>query len=112
VTNADEKRILTVKGERLVGFFNDNFDSGEDDAALLSFLENGKKHDLGDGKESHLDREGSIEDEPDDLVASDAPEKNYDEAKRVERLIEQSEHKRSFVMEMVTEINQNEGKEQ
>ena len=88
IIDADPKRILSVKVERLLGAFNDEDDKEyHHDGAVLGYLE----------KEN-------IEDA--DIIAQKVTSSNADEARSIERLVDISEKKRSAVKEMIAESKQ------
>ncbi len=116
IIDADPKRIRSVKVERLVGYYNEVDMDGEKDNVVLGFLNNKKN------KSHHSDEEpGSDDDYFDDVSNNESPESiakhvirnNSDVAERIDRLVESSDMKKSFVKEMLmSERNQNQNGEE
>lgn len=115
VTNADEKRILSVKVERLIGFFDEE-DDNQEDKAVLGFLKRGnKKGENNDtGKDFVMDAEFLSESDlrTDDKkgegaeeVARNIPESNIDEALMIERLVDQNGEKYSYINDVTNKTN-------
>ena len=87
ITDADPKRILSVKVERLVGF-----DDGKND--------NEDKHD--DSVHGFLN--GDVENA--EVISKTVTSSSIDEATSIERMLEDNGKKRSAVKEMIAELNQ------
>jgi len=98
VVAADDKRILTVKVERMVGFFDDDSDDGAEDNAVLGFLKRvGKDEKDGD------DIDGDDESEPEEInghAAQISIERSIEDAEQIEKMIDDNEKKKSYIMEM------------
>jgi len=106
VTNADEKRVLSVKTERLVGFFDED-DDNQEDKAVLGFLKigNNKKDETTEvDVDFMVDNDFLSEDESTiegaEEIARIIPESNIDEAQMIERLVEQNEKKTAYLEEL------------
>lgn len=84
IIDADPKRILNVKVERLVGTFDDKADGNNDDRdnAVLGYLEN-----------KHVENAA--------IIATDVRKSNTDEASSIERMVNDNENKLSTVKEMI-----------
>lgn len=103
IIDADPKRILSVKVERLVGYFDDDRDIDEDkDRAVLGFL----KRSQVDLDNEELDMTDERRQHDADTIAKDVLMSSSDEAKKIDRMVEENEKKRSYVKEMMAEINQ------
>ncbi len=109
IVDADPKRILSVKVERLVGYFDDENEVDEDkDRAVLGFLK--RNNNKIDAYESDID--GEYEEIDGEVIDAETKAKevlisNSEEAKKISRMVEDHEKKRSYVKEMITEMNQN-----
>uniref|UniRef100_A0A7S4S0X6 CNNM transmembrane domain-containing protein n=1 Tax=Ditylum brightwellii TaxID=49249 RepID=A0A7S4S0X6_9STRA len=110
VTNADEKKILQVKVERLVGYF-DNPD--EEDGAMKNFLQRGKKNDDNTVIDAEVESEstkesnGELRNFNSEYQEGDmrrVRESNIEEANQIERMVEGGEKKKSAVKEILDEI--------
>ncbi len=86
IIDADPKRILSVKVERLLGSFSNLGDEDGLDNTVLEFLKN---------------------DENAEVVAKSVKVSNADEAMSIDRMVEENGKKRSAVKEMIAELNQN-----
>lgn len=110
IIDADPKRVLSVKVERLVGY-EDGDDYTEDrHNDVLGFLKKSNKNDndksdvdvdfyedldfAGDGEENS-DGENA------DIVAKDVVNINSEEAMRIDRMIDDNERKKSYVKELI-----------
>jgi putative hemolysin len=112
VTNADEKRILSVKVERLVGFFDEE-DDNQEDKAVLGFLKRGNKKDDNNDTEKDIVMDAEFFSESDlqkpdnnlaaEEIARNIPETNIDEAQMIERLVEQNAKKTSYLNDVTNE---------
>lgn len=85
IIEADPKRILSVKVERLLGAFDSEADNDGDDRdnAVLGFL---KKDDV----------------ENAEIIAKSVRYSNADEANSIERMVQENERKRTAVKEMLS----------
>mmetsp|Transcript_26414 Transcript_26414/g.30199 ORF Transcript_26414/g.30199 Transcript_26414/m.30199 type:complete len:749 (+) Transcript_26414:119-2365(+) len=118
IIDAEPKRILSVKVERLIGVFKDeNHDNDEDsDNAVLSFLKKGSnrnrreildesiehsesKHDAHSQQDKHNDENA-------ESFAKRVLATNADEAKKIDRMVDENERKRVAVEEMLLDLNQ------
>ena len=106
VTNADEKRVLSVKVERLVGFFDED-DDNQEDKAVLGFLKIGNNNKRDENNEVDVDFMVDTEFLPNESnneeaeeIARIIPESNIDEAQMIERLVEQNEKKTAYLEEI------------
>ena len=104
IADADPKRILSVRVERLVGFFDEETDDENQDVAVLGFLRN-KRNSEAVYKENEHSSEASTTVDAESF-AKDVQLINTNEALRLENLVEESEKKRSFVKEMIEERKQ------
>ena len=95
ITEADPKRILTVKVEKQLGAYGDGDDDDDEsdysDDRVKSFLHFIKKDDVEDAE----------------IIAKSVVNSNTDEASSIERMVEGNEKKRSAVKEMMAESNNN-----
>ena len=88
IMHADDKKILQVKVERLVGGFNESEDEGEqNDNPLRSFL----KRNLGG---ENVDGEGKVSDSDVDNELERTREENSAAARLVEAMVDSSKTKR------------------
>lgn len=111
ILNADDKRILTVKVERLVGAFLDG-DEEEVEGPLRGFLKRKQKEEVaeeplvGDGDTDGLAEmefiggDAAISDSDIELELSRTREVNMDDAEKIERLVQETEKKRALLSEM------------
>lgn len=105
ITDADPKRILSVKVERLVGFFDEEVD--DKDHAVLGFLKKRNNNESEDVDE-FVDQEFTKSDDENDAesIAKTVSEQNSDLAKRIDRMVESNERKKTFVKDMmISEMN-------
>eukprot|EP00560_Eucampia_antarctica_P006280 CAMPEP_0197824744 /NCGR_PEP_ID=MMETSP1437-20131217/1962_1 /TAXON_ID=49252 ORGANISM="Eucampia antarctica, Strain CCMP1452" /NCGR_SAMPLE_ID=MMETSP1437 /ASSEMBLY_ACC=CAM_ASM_001096 /LENGTH=696 /DNA_ID=CAMNT_0043424495 /DNA_START=248 /DNA_END=2338 /DNA_ORIENTATION=- len=112
VTNADEKRILSVKVERLVGFFDEDDDNNQEDNAVLGFLKKGKKRDENNDADMDFVMDAEYVLEADRIIgdkkrfegveeiAKHISDSNIDEALMIERLVDQNEKKNAYLNNM------------
>ena len=126
VASADDKRILTVEAERMVGYFDDDTDVGERDNAVVEFFRRvkGDKDDAvlgdeltdGNGSEAAAAAVGDTDAEAgtgtgagaafedsaadDDDAATDSVRHNIEEAEQIEKMVKSSEKKLSYIKEM------------
>jgi len=123
VIDADPKRILQVKVARLVGFLDGNGDE-EEDNPILGFLRKGlgKKATENDTESSDVDfiipdaefstmgpttitpDEANNDDDDDDKT--DVTEEEH--GIRIDRMVEESGRKKSYVRQLIAEMNQDE----
>lgn len=89
IIDADPKRILSVKVERLIGGFNNQGDDKDynHDGAVLGYLEREDTEDA-------------------DIIAKKVTSSNTEEAESIERMVNISEKKMSAVKEMIAESKQ------
>ncbi|KAI2504018.1 DUF21-containing protein [Fragilaria crotonensis] len=111
ILNADDKRILTVKVERLVGAFLDG-DEEEVEGPLRGFLKRKQKEEVaeeplvGDADTDGLAEmefiggDAAISDSDIELELSRTREVNMDDAEKIERLVQETEKKRALLSEM------------
>jgi CBS domain containing-hemolysin-like protein len=111
ILNADDKRILTVKVERLVGAFLDG-DEEEVEGPLRGFLKRKQKEEVaeesivGDADTDGLAEmdfiggDTAISDSDIELELSRTREVNIDDAEKIERLVQETEKKRALLSEM------------
>jgi len=124
VIDADSKRILNVKVERLTGFYDDEKDDKEDNA-FLGFLkkrenkkldiegENNNGHSssddgdivdaelLGMGTTTEVNGNGSSVTSASDFDQDVIIRQNIEEAEKIERMVEGNQKTRSYVKEMM-----------
>jgi hypothetical protein len=134
VIDADSKRILNVKVERLTGFYDDDKDDKEDNA-FLGFLKkrenkklsienekngngNNNGHSssddskivdaelLGMGTTTEVNGNGSSVTSTSDFDQDVIIRQNMEEAEQVERMVEGSQKTRSYVKEMMADMQQ------
>lgn len=117
VIDADPKRILQVKVARLVGFLDGSGDE-EEDNPILGFLRKGlgKKTAENDPESSDIDYIPDVEFstiEPSVVQAVD--DDNNDKTDlveengvRIDRMVEESGRKKSYVRQLIAEMNQEE----
>jgi CBS domain containing-hemolysin-like protein len=124
ITDADPKRIRSVKVQRLVGYY-DNDDNHEDkDNLVLGFLNNKKNRNADDdttlGSPSHMEyyedvSDGTTQQQSDDSAESIAKHviiSNSNEAERIDRMVENSDVKLSLVKEeLMTDRGHNNGEQ-
>ena len=127
VVNADDKRLLLVRVDRLLGAFDDDEDGGDDDNPLRGFLKRKQKQTEGDGNSSEEyskfelvngeeDMEGvtgtlnlpEISDDDIDNEVSKSKESNNREAAQIERLVSSSEKKRSLLDDAISQLDEKE----
>lgn len=110
VNNADDKRIISVKVERMVGVFDEESDEegGAQDNAVLGFLKRMGKDDSGDDDEN--------EDEPtngdisvDEHAAQVSMERSKEDAEQVEKMIEDAGKKRTYLRETAQQQAEKDG---
>lgn len=106
IIDADPKRILNVKVERLIGYFDDENECDEDkDRAVLGFLNRNNNNTNGryacDETEINNDFETIGEEIDAEVVAQEVLATSSDEAKKISRMVDDSEKKRSYVKEMI-----------
>ena len=84
--NADNKKILTVKVERLVGAYDEESgeDADDDDNLIRGFL----KRNLGNGDKEH---DGEVDN---DVEEDPAITLNWETAREVERMVDSGNEKR------------------
>ena len=111
ILNADDKRILTVKVERLVGAFLDG-DEEEVEGPLRGFLKRKQKEEVAEEPNvGDMETEGlaemefmggdaAISDSEIELELSRSREVNIDDAEKIERLVQETEKKRALLNEM------------
>ena len=109
ILNADDKRILTVKVERLVGAFLDG-DEDEVEGPLRGFLKRKQREEVaeepavGDMETEILTdfagEDTAISDSDIELELSRSREVNIDDAEKIERLVQETEKKRALLNEM------------
>lgn len=101
VINAEDKRVLQVRVERLVGSFSDDSteELDKDNNPMRGFLkrdqkeaDKAKEKGDGDGDESQQISDSDIEDE-----ISRAVEANNNEAEKIERMVQQGEKKQALL---------------
>ena len=115
IVEADPKKILTVKVERLIGFYED--EDGEDDKdSMVPFLQKGKSKVASKDDESTPVEETSgdvmlnLETEVQaETIGSDIIITNNEEANRIDVMVKDQEKKRSYVKDMITEMNETGG---
>lgn len=120
VIEADEKRVLNIRVERLLGFFDDEDETQEDENRVSQFLKGGGKKgghqeetsevviDQQQGGEQLRMANASAASEGGDSDDAEATTRqartaNISEASRIERLVEQNEIKSAAVKEVMTE---------
>ncbi len=89
IIDADPKRILSVRVEKLVGVDDSNDDTEDncDDSSIHGFLKNEEAENA-------------------EIIGKQALTSGLDEASSIERMVEDNEKKRSAVKEMIAELNQ------
>lgn len=116
IIDADPKRIRTVKVQRLIGYYDDSAIDDDKDHAVLGFLSKKSRNNVennGVDVDFYEDPEfqepkvnqskNGLDPEKAELIAKDVRVSNSDIAKRIDRMVEESERKRSFVKEMMSE---------
>jgi Hemolysins and related proteins containing CBS domains len=116
IIDADPKRIRTVKVQRLIGYYDDSAIDDDKDHAVLGFLSKKTRNNVENNsvdvdffedpefQEPKLNQSKSgLDPEKAELIAKDVLVSNSDIAKRIDRMVEESERKRSFVKEMMSE---------
>ena len=110
ILNADDKRILMVKVERLVGGFLEG-DDEEAEGPLRGFLKRKQKEEVDAHADAEMntltemeyingDSEMAISDSDVELELSRSKEANKEEAEKIERLVQETEKKRALLDEM------------
>jgi CBS domain containing-hemolysin-like protein len=105
ITEADPKRIRTVKVERLVGYYDENND--DKDHAVLGFLNKKNKNNNnseGDSDDSNYYEDTRSHELNAETVAKDVLASNADVAKRIDRMVEDGERKKSYVKDMLVAV--------
>lgn len=110
ILNADDKRILMVKVERLVGGFQEGEDE-ETEGPLRGFLKRKQKEEVDAHADAEMngltemeyingDSEAAISDSDIELEVRRSKEANKEEAEKIERLVQETEKKRALLDEM------------
>lgn len=110
ILNADDKRILMVKVERLVGGFLEG-DDEETEGPLRGFLKRKQKDEVDANVDADMnaltemeyingDSETSISDSDIEVEVRRSREANKEEAEKIERLVQETEKKRALLDEM------------
>ena len=116
VIDADPKRILQVKVARLSGFLDGSGDD-EDDNPILGFLKKGLGKKSSDNDQENNDVDYIPDVEFSTTESTDSTEEADDDNKtviseengiRIERMIEESGRKKSYVRQLMAEMNQDE----
>jgi hypothetical protein len=116
VMNADDKRVLAVKVERLLGVYDDEDDDVAENNVLRSFLKRSQPADEeGDENESvkedvNGDHEMTEADIDDELQRE--REANEDAAEQVDRMVESGERKRELLANLQQQEKQREQEEE
>jgi hypothetical protein len=120
VIDADPKRILNVKVERLVGFFENDNEEEERDNAVLGFLKKKKNDDAVNGNgnsngSSSLDErdvdyleDAEFQSMEEKIVEAENMAKsvitsNIDEADRIDRMVDDNNKKKLYLQELAEE---------
>lgn len=105
IIDADPKRITTVKVERLVGFHDENDTNEDKDKAVLGFLN--KKRQNGDDMAIDVNYYEDFSDgDSAETIAKEVLSQNSEEARRIDRMVEDGDRKKTFVRELMTEKGQ------
>lgn len=116
ITDADPKRILSVKVERLVGFYDASDNDEDKDRAVLGFLNKKNRFnaeedaaDVDYYEDADFNERAAQDIDNAEMIATDVLTSNSDEAKSIDNMVEDNGRKMSYVKEMMAEINQGEG---
>lgn len=102
ITEADPKRIRTVKVERLVGYYDESNDDDKDHA-VLGFLnkKNKSNNSEGESDDSNYYEDTRSHELNAETIAKDVLASNTDVAKRIDRMVEDGERKKTLVKEIL-----------
>lgn len=100
VMNADDKRVLAVKVERLIGAFDDEDDEEAENNVLRSFLRRKQEADEVEEHEEGDFKVPEVTDEDIDDELQREREANEDTADQVDRMVESGERKRELLQSL------------
>lgn len=111
IMNADDKRVLAVKVERLLGSFDEDENEEAENNVLRGFLKrNQKPDDAAEGDDLNGSHEVTDSDIDDELQRE--REANEDTAEQVERMVESGERKRELLENLQQQEQQRERDEE
>lgn len=101
IMHADDKKILQVRVERLIGGYDESGDDDEQgDNILRSFL----KRNLGNEEEQEVN--GKVSDDDVDEELQKARQENSEQAREVERLVGSGKTRMEMTSQAISEINE------